>query len=108
MAKKKKKNNRNGTYKVETHFFPGSTDSERKSFGEGVESGRENPYLHAYFAGVGYAKAKKKQRFGFKNAEQRERFEAGVAEHKRHFVVYNARKSFLRRVKKFFAVKKRK
>ena len=105
MAKKKKKNNRNGTYKVETHFFPGSTDSERKSFGEGVESGRENPYLHSYFVGVGYAKGAKREALGFKNEKQKKRFEAGMAEHEQHFVTFNKNKRscFFARLKAFFA-----
>lgn len=91
-------------YRVDTHFFPGSTDSERKSFGEGVESGRENPYLHSYFVGVGYAKGAKREALGFKNEKQKKRFEAGVAEHEQHFVTFkNTRSGFFARLKAFFS-----
>ena len=79
-----------GRYKTEIHYFPGSTDSERKSFGEGVESGRENPYLHAYFVGVGFAKGAAGDTLGFKNDEQRKRFEAGVRDHQQHFVTFTS------------------
>ena len=74
-------------YRVDTHYFPGSTDSERESFREGVESVQNRPYLHAYYAGVGYAKGSKRKAMGFKNDEEKARFDAGMEEEHRHYMV---------------------
>jgi hypothetical protein len=71
---------------VQEFYFPGSSDTERQAFKDGVESVRSQPYLHAYYAGVGYGKAKKKKALGFKSHEEKQRFEAGMAEEEKHYI----------------------
>ena len=88
-------------YKVDTHFFPGSTDSERKSFEEGVEEGKSHPYTHAFFVGVGYGKKSRNRLLGFKNKDQREAFDRGVQACDEHFLAYKEQKSFLQRLRLF-------
>lgn len=87
--KKKAKKNRVVVY-TDDHLFPGSNDSERRAFSDGVASGQNDTERHAFFAGVGYGKRERKEALGFKSKEQQEAFERGVNAGDRHFTVYTS------------------
>lgn len=92
-------------YRVDTHFFPGSTDSERQSFKEGAKSGEENSYIHAFYAGVGYGKAKNNAGVGFRDKTQQRRFKQGVEAYDQHFVSGEEKKSLMDMLIEFFGFK---
>jgi len=82
MAKKNNKRRDN------EHYYPGTTDDGRRLFGEGVSSGKGDSKTHAYFLGVGYGKARNGEKhLGFRSAEERERFEHGVKNKDKHYIV---------------------
>ena len=82
MAKKNNKKRDN------EHYYPGTTNNGRRSFGKGVSSGKDDSKTHAYFIGVGYGKGRNGEKhLGFRSAEERERFEYGVRNKDKHYIV---------------------
>ena len=67
--------------------FSGATSEEKAAFYEGVEHGRNDPEVHAYYAGVGYGKKSGGSRHvGFKSQSERAAFDRGFDARDRHFI----------------------
>ena len=67
--------------------FSGATSEEKAAFYEGVEHGRNDPDVHAYYAGVGYGKKSGGSRHvGFKSQSERAAFDRGFDARDRHFI----------------------